>query len=129
MAYHHQKYCVDFSETTVFKSYGVKHNRRANISGGYRGGKGGATAPPFALTRAAQEKMLRAQWRIQGGSVDPPYSPRRSAFHGYRLDYTYAATASKLPWHKSSVRRVLHAYLDGVKVAKRSLKVAAKVAA
>ena len=36
VAYNHQKYCGDFSETTEFKSYGVKHKRKsqyANYSG------------------------------------------------------------------------------------------------
>ena len=36
VAYDHQKYCGDFSETTAFKSYGVKHKRKsqyANYSG------------------------------------------------------------------------------------------------
>ena len=32
VAYDHQKYCGDFSETTVFKSYGVKHKRKSKYA-------------------------------------------------------------------------------------------------
>ena len=38
VAYDHQKYCGDFSETTAFKSYGVKHKRKSQymlIRSGY----------------------------------------------------------------------------------------------
>ena len=35
VAYNHQKYCGDFSETTVFKSYGVKHKRKSQYANYY----------------------------------------------------------------------------------------------
>ena len=32
VAYDHQNYCGDFSETTAFKSYGMKHKRKSQYA-------------------------------------------------------------------------------------------------
>ena len=32
VAYDHRKYCGDFSETTAFKSYGMKHKRKSQYA-------------------------------------------------------------------------------------------------